>query len=160
MSGPLHHPEEWCYEVYEEVSEDVRTILGCPRAICTLKKHHGGRHSHAGLFRWSADGPDMPSEASSPADTSELPRDDSVVRVQSDRMPMGVDVRAPRWKEDWADFEEALKAKLQRGFSEYGDGSFDRPTQEILQELQEEALDLAGWGMILWSKIKRARERA
>lgn len=102
----------------------------------------------------------MPSEASSPADTSELPRDDSVVRVQSDRMPMGVDVRAPRWKEDWADFEEALKAKLQRGFSEYGDGSFDRPTQEILQELQEEALDLAGWGMILWSKIKRARERA
>ncbi len=66
---------------------------------------------------------------------------------------------APRWHTEWPKFEEALREKLQRGFEEYGDESFERPPGELLGELAEEALDLAGWGMMLWVRCRALADR-
>lgn len=49
--------------------------------------------------------------------------------------------------EEWV---AMVEAKMARGREEYGDGSFMRPPSEIVAELTEEAVDLAGWGFVLW----------
>lgn len=57
------------------------------------------------------------------------------------------------------EFCRRLAARLEMGAHDYGDRSFQRPPGELLAELQLEALDLAGWGFILWERIERMRER-
>lgn len=57
------------------------------------------------------------------------------------------------------DFCRQLAARLEAGRLAYGDRSFHRPPAELIQELQLEALDLAGWGFILWERLERMRER-
>lgn len=56
-------------------------------------------------------------------------------------------------------FFSALHAKLEAGAREYGDRSFSRPVIELLDELQAECLDLAGWGYILWTKLDRIKKQ-
>ena len=63
------------------------------------------------------------------------------------------------WRKWWPEFEAALKDKLERGFRQYGDGSFSRPPEHILDELGAEALDLAGWGLILWVRCQKLNEK-
>jgi hypothetical protein len=52
-------------------------------------------------------------------------------------------------------FVEAVRARLEAGRAAYGDRSFDRPTAELVGELQQEALDLAGWGFVLFERLRR-----
>jgi hypothetical protein len=52
------------------------------------------------------------------------------------------------------DFFAALKWRLQQGQVTYGDKSFARDPSELLGELEQEALDLAGWGYVLWRRIR------
>jgi len=54
----------------------------------------------------------------------------------------------------WPEFMTILYAKLEKGAIEYGDSSLMRPDHEIAKELSEEALDLAGWGFLLWYKCR------
>lgn len=56
-------------------------------------------------------------------------------------------------------FLRALQARLIKGQQTYGSASFERPDDEILTELQEEALDLAGWGYVLYAKIEAYRSK-
>jgi hypothetical protein len=67
-----------------------------------------------------------------------------------------------RWVEEFPHFSQALADKLRQGYEEYGDGSFARSPEHILDELSQEALDLAGWGFILWVRLRdlQRRERA
>lgn len=58
------------------------------------------------------------------------------------------------------EFFQALDAKLDQGAREYGAVSFARPAPELLDELEAEALDIAGWGYILWTRIRRLRSMA
>lgn len=58
------------------------------------------------------------------------------------------------------EFFDALWERLARGAVEYGDRSFDRPLLELLDEWEQEALDLAGWGYVMWQKARRLRARA
>ena len=67
------------------------------------------------------------------------------------------DALEPLYKTRFPEFIEALTSKLQRGFESYGDKSFDGPLVDTISELQEEALDLAGWGFVLWIKLDRLR---
>lgn len=60
----------------------------------------------------------------------------------------------------WPAFAAAVRARLEAGRQAYGDRSFDRPPTELLGELQQEALDLAGWGFVLWARLEALRERA
>lgn len=58
---------------------------------------------------------------------------------------------------DRAEFFEALNAKLDRGERQYGEASFERPAPSLVTELEAEALDLAGWGYILWVRLRSLR---
>jgi hypothetical protein len=53
------------------------------------------------------------------------------------------------------EFIAAVRARLEAGAEAYGDQSFERPTAELVRELQQEALDLAGWGFILFERLRR-----
>ena len=57
-------------------------------------------------------------------------------------------------------FVSAVRARLEAGRTEYGDRSFSKPPAEIIGELQQEALDLAGWGFILYCRLAAMREVA
>ncbi len=56
-------------------------------------------------------------------------------------------------------FLAELIKKLDQGAKEYGERSFERPERELLEELQLECLDLAGWGYILWERIERVKNK-
>jgi hypothetical protein len=61
-------------------------------------------------------------------------------------------------------FDGEVMAKLRRGADEYGDGSFSRPADALLAEIQEECVDIAGWAYVLAcahpSLARRARQLA
>ena len=48
--------------------------------------------------------------------------------------------------------------RLEQGAIEYGDKSFHRDPGDLLRELEEEALDFAGWGFILWYRLQRLKK--
>jgi hypothetical protein len=56
-------------------------------------------------------------------------------------------------------FVERLRARLQAGARTYGDSSFTRPAGELVDEVMQELEDVAGWSLILWSRVARLRER-
>ena len=62
--------------------------------------------------------------------------------------------------ESRAAFFERLHEKLEQGAKEHGDKSFDLTAPRLIEELQAEALDLAGWGWILWDRLERLRVAA
>ena len=51
-------------------------------------------------------------------------------------------------------FQAAVRARLERGRVTYRDESFHRDPAVILGELAQEALDLAGWGYVLWRRVQ------
>lgn len=69
------------------------------------------------------------------------------------------EVTVPRWQVRWDDFLLALEEKLGKGAVAYGEASFNFSSAKLLDEIQAECLDLAGWGYILWSKVEALRER-
>ena len=58
----------------------------------------------------------------------------------------------------WGDYARAVRDRLEQGKTEYRDRSFSRDSAELLEELQQEALDLAGWGFVLWHRLEQMRE--
>jgi hypothetical protein len=60
----------------------------------------------------------------------------------------------------WPGFVEAVRARLEAGRAEYGDESFERPPTELVSELEQEALDLAGWGFVLFVRLRKLQELA
>lgn len=57
----------------------------------------------------------------------------------------------------WPQFADAVRARLESGRAVYGDRSFARAPDELMHELQQEALDLAGWGFVLYERIQAMR---
>ena len=57
----------------------------------------------------------------------------------------------------WPAFAESVRVRLEAGRAAYGDRSFSRPPAELVAELQQEALDLAGWGFVLWCRLEAMR---
>jgi hypothetical protein len=52
-------------------------------------------------------------------------------------------------------FAAAVRGRLDAGRIAYSDRSFDADPGVLLAELQQEALDLAGWGFILFERLER-----
>lgn len=52
----------------------------------------------------------------------------------------------------------ALNEKLQKGFKDYGDTSFSRNPEQLIQEIQAECLDISGWGLVLWARLEKMLE--
>ncbi len=60
----------------------------------------------------------------------------------------------PRWRQVWPEFSKQLEEKLQRGYEEHTDASFARMPEELVKELLEECIDIAGWSMVLYPRIR------
>jgi hypothetical protein len=60
---------------------------------------------------------------------------------------------------DLVRFVQRLRARLVAGATVYGNESFTRPAIELVDEIQQEIEDVAGWGLILWIRLERLRER-
>lgn len=58
----------------------------------------------------------------------------------------------------WSNFCADVRKRLDAGYLEYGDGSFAMEADAILAEMQEEALDVPGWGTILSSDLPAEME--
>lgn len=67
---------------------------------------------------------------------------------------------APAALPNETEFFSVLRERLKLGRAVYGDKSFSREPSELLTELEQEALDLAGWGYILWTRVQRAKAAA
>ena len=57
----------------------------------------------------------------------------------------------------WGDFAKCVQARLEKGRHVYQDRSFSADPAELLEEIQQEALDLAGWGFVLWHRLEALR---
>jgi hypothetical protein len=53
---------------------------------------------------------------------------------------------------------DKLKGRMKAGHEEYGDVSFSKDPEETIEELQEELLDVSGWGFILWQRLEIMKE--
>lgn len=60
---------------------------------------------------------------------------------------------------DYEAFVASVRSRLEAGKRAYGDDSFRRPPTELIDELTQEALDLAGWAFVLWSRLRGVYER-
>lgn len=59
--------------------------------------------------------------------------------------------------EDWPNYIGCVMSRLKNGKTTYGDSSFERPVAQLIDELQQEAEDLAGWGFVLWARLRKMR---
>ncbi len=59
--------------------------------------------------------------------------------------------------QSWPAFESAVRTRLDAGRLAYGDKSFSAEPATLVAELQQEALDLAGWGYVLWCRLEAMR---
>ena len=57
----------------------------------------------------------------------------------------------------WGTFARQVRDRLELGRGVYGDKSFAADPAELLAELQQEALDLAGWAFVLFTRIQQMR---
>jgi len=56
-------------------------------------------------------------------------------------------------------FVKLLDQKMLKGFYSYGDKSFSRDPKELMNEIQAEIIDIAGWGMVLWQRIEDLKKK-
>lgn len=50
------------------------------------------------------------------------------------------------------EFHERMMERLKQGQKEYGNESFHKSKEELAVEIEQEALDLVGWGLLLYTK--------
>lgn len=60
----------------------------------------------------------------------------------------------------YPEFTAAVGERLEAGADAYGDRSFSLSPASLVAELEQEALDLAGWGYVLWHRLERMRAAA
>ena len=52
-------------------------------------------------------------------------------------------------------FFELVAARLEAGRQEYGDRSFERKGEELIDEIIEELADVCGWSYILFDRLQK-----
>jgi len=56
-------------------------------------------------------------------------------------------------KDEWPKFVDKLSGRLAKGKIEYGDKSFSKEPLELVREIQQECLDITGWGFVLYCRL-------
>jgi hypothetical protein len=54
----------------------------------------------------------------------------------------------------WREFTAAVGDRLAKGQRAYGDASLRARPAVLARELEEELLDVAGWGFLLWLRVR------
>lgn len=57
------------------------------------------------------------------------------------------------------EFIEILSSRMKVGFEEYGNTSYYRTTDDLMREMEEEMMDIPGWTVILFWKLRQMRKR-
>ena len=60
----------------------------------------------------------------------------------------------------WPGFVSQVGRRLERGRVQYGESSVGRPLPQLLDELEQEIQDIAGWAFLLWQRIVHLRATA
>ena len=55
-------------------------------------------------------------------------------------------------------FVSRALSRLSQGQATYGDASFDRHPLHLVAEIEQELLDIVGWGYILWTRLQRLEQ--
>jgi hypothetical protein len=55
-------------------------------------------------------------------------------------------------------FFKRLFARLEAGAREYGNKSYSRDPVELMDEIQQELLDVCGWGCIQFERLEKMKE--
>jgi len=54
----------------------------------------------------------------------------------------------------WPVFAKTVRHRLEVGARAYGDASFRLPADRLAEEIDQELLDVMGWGFILWRRVQ------
>ena len=57
-----------------------------------------------------------------------------------------------------AEFLARMTNRLEEGARVYGGASLRAPSSALLTEIQQELEDVAGWSVLLWSRLERLRQ--
>lgn len=58
----------------------------------------------------------------------------------------------------WEELKKDVDDKLERGRRLYGDESFSGPLVQTIREIKEELVDVCGWTVIAYAKMRRIEE--
>jgi len=96
-----------------------------------------------------------PASSLAPGEVSAFPR----IRVDDHDGAGNPNVQPGARELDYAldRFTTRLRARLDAGAREYGSTTFERPAAELIDEIQQELEDVAGWGFVLWVRLDRLR---
>lgn len=61
-------------------------------------------------------------------------------------------------REPWEEFRTKVEVRLRQGAEEYGNISLRAPPAALAWEVEEELLDVMGWGFLLWLRMRRVAE--
>lgn len=59
----------------------------------------------------------------------------------------------------WPHFAALVQARLERGATDYGDRSLEKPPATLADEIAEELADVCGWSVVLYTRVQALRER-
>lgn len=59
----------------------------------------------------------------------------------------------------FAQFADQVQRRLDRGRQRFRNRNFGRKPQRLLSEVEEELLDVMGWGFLAWSRLQAVRDR-
>ena len=59
----------------------------------------------------------------------------------------------------WDEYSDTVRNKLIKSYAEYGDATIKMPLGRLSAELQDECIDLSGWGMFYWNRIRQIEEK-
>jgi hypothetical protein len=60
---------------------------------------------------------------------------------------------------DFVEFQARVQQRIDAAEAQYGDRSLHDPAIKLFGELEEELLDICGWGFFLWKKLRESREK-
>lgn len=61
---------------------------------------------------------------------------------------------------DWERFAAKVHARLVQGERVFDNRSLDKPHLDLIEEIQQELEDIAGWGVLLWIRLERIKALA
>ena len=61
---------------------------------------------------------------------------------------------------DWERFASKVHARLVEGERVFDNRSLDKPHLDLIEEIQQELEDIAGWGVLLWIRLERIKTLA
>ena len=63
-------------------------------------------------------------------------------------------------RSSFAEFGARVAQRIEKGRQVYGDRSFEKPLGELVGEIEEELLDIAGWSYVAWCRLHRLEQHS